>query len=59
MYKRQPLDLGHVVARSLGGTFADGVQLEHRHCSRSAGARLGNRMREPGMAAWYRSARRW
>jgi hypothetical protein len=59
MFKWQPLDVGHVVARALGGTFADGVRLEHRWCSRSAGARLGNQLRgRMGSAGWPR-AREW
>jgi len=55
------LDVGHVTAVVLGGTFADGARLEHRRCSRSAGARLGNTLRRQGpvMVAWQRAARRW
>ena len=57
MFRGQPLDLGHVVARSLGGTFKDGVRLEHRWCSRSAGARLGNALR--GRSRDWPKARDW
>ena len=35
-----PWDLGHVIARALGGTDDD-LAPEHRHCSRVAGGELG------------------
>lgn len=47
------VDLGHV-----DGTSKTRYQgLEHRRCSRSAGATLGNRQR--GMTATWRSSRQW
>jgi len=47
------VDLGHV-----DGTNKTRYQgLEHRHCSRSAGATLGNRMR--GSVTRWRTAREW
>jgi hypothetical protein len=59
MYRRQPLDVGHIIPYALGGTLKDGARLEHRWCSRSAGARLGNQLRgRMGSAAWP-SARKW
>lgn len=45
MWNADGLDVGHVVPFALGGTFADGAQLEHSSCSRSAGARFGNKLR--------------
>jgi len=47
------VDLGHVDGS--GKTMYQG--LEHRRCSRSAGAALGNRMR--GRASRWRTARPW
>jgi hypothetical protein len=44
MWPHQKLDRGHTVDRALGGTDSPG-RLEHQHCSRSAGARLGNQLR--------------
>jgi hypothetical protein len=48
MHLWQGLDRGHIVSRALGGT--DGpAALEHATCNRSAGAALGNRLRDaPG-----------
>lgn len=53
------VDLGHV-----DGTNKTAYQgLEHRHCSRSAGARLGNQMRgiarHPERAVRLLTSRRW
>ena len=48
------VDLGHVDGS--GKTLYQG--LEHRRCSRSAGAALGNRMRGMRTAPWITS-RRW
>jgi hypothetical protein len=47
------VDLGHVDGS--GKTAYAG--LEHRFCSRSAGAKLGNRMR--GQARQWATSRRW
>jgi hypothetical protein len=59
MWDKRYIDLGHLIPFVNGGRFGDGVQLEHRHCSRSAGATLGNRRRgQPGPVAWPTS-RRW
>jgi 5-methylcytosine-specific restriction endonuclease McrA len=56
MYKWQALERDHVTPRAYGGADGPAV-LAHAHCNRSAGARLGNRMRgqQPG---WFTS-RRW
>jgi hypothetical protein len=59
MWDKRLIDVGHITPMAFGGRLIDGARLEHRHCNRSAGAAMGNRMREPGMAAWYRAARRW
>jgi hypothetical protein len=48
MYRWQDLDLGHVVARVIGGTLSDGARLEHRRCNRQAGGRLLGRLRRAG-----------
>ncbi len=48
MYRRQDLDLGHVVARAIGGTLSDGTRLEHRRCNRQAGGRLLGQLRRLG-----------
>lgn len=53
MFRTQDLDLDHSVPRALGGTKGD--RLAHRSCNRSAGARMGNRMR--GAARRAASAR--
>ena len=47
------VDLGHVDGS--GKTMYQG--LEHRHCSRSAGARMGNRMR--GRQRRWQASRQW
>ncbi len=47
------VDLGHVDGS--GKTAYQG--LEHRHCSRSAGARMGNRMR--GRTRRWQASRQW
>lgn len=49
------VDLGHVDGS--GKTMYQG--LEHRYCSRSAGARLGNRMRGMRRRARLATSRRW
>lgn len=56
MYRWQHLDLDHVTPRMLGGAGGQTV-LTHRHCNRSAGATLGNRMRG-NVRAWP-AAREW
>jgi 5-methylcytosine-specific restriction endonuclease McrA len=44
MLRSQHLDLDHSVPRVLGGQHGD--RICHRHCNRSAGATLGNRLRQ-------------
>ncbi len=44
MFRRQPLDVGHVVDVARGGA-SGGRRWEHRHCNRAAGARLRNELR--------------
>lgn len=44
MLKGQFLDLDHVVSRCMGGIGGPRV-IAHRRCNRSAGAKLGNRLR--------------
>jgi hypothetical protein len=56
MHKWQALDLDHVTPRAFGGASGPAV-LAHRYCNRSAGARMGNRMR--GTAKHWAQARRW
>jgi hypothetical protein len=58
MYDPRNLDVGHVIALALGGSFADGARLEHRRCNRSAGASLGNRIRGLRRTA-QPATRRW
>lgn len=48
MYKWQDLDRDHIIDRARGGTNGPAV-LAHASCNRSAGARLGNRMRPQNM----------
>jgi 5-methylcytosine-specific restriction endonuclease McrA len=50
MYKTQALERDHLTARALGGTDGHAV-LAHARCNRSAGAKLGNRMRGQRRAA--------
>lgn len=50
MYHWQALDRDHLTARALGGANGPAV-LAHASCNRSAGARLGNRMRGSRKAA--------
>ncbi len=45
MYRSQALERDHVIDRALGGTNGPAV-LSHAACNRSAGARLGNQMRQ-------------
>jgi 5-methylcytosine-specific restriction endonuclease McrA len=56
MYTWQALDRDHVVDRAHGGTDGPAV-LAHAHCNRSAGARMGNRMRRMGTG--WRASRSW
>ena len=44
MYKRQRLQLGHVISVAMGGTNGP-TRLEHGACNESAGAKLGNRIK--------------
>jgi len=56
MFGWQSLERDHVTARALGGI--DGpAALAHAHCNRSAGARLGNRMRAAAKSGWPSSSR--
>jgi len=48
MRASQDLDVGHVVARAIGGTLSDGARLEHARCNRQAGGRLLGRLRKLG-----------
>lgn len=45
MYLWQNLDRGHIISRALGGAGGPAA-LEHASCNRSAGARLGNVLRQ-------------
>jgi hypothetical protein len=45
MYKAQGLDLGHIRDIALG--YTGGIcRWEHSYCNRSAGAKLGNKLRK-------------
>jgi 5-methylcytosine-specific restriction endonuclease McrA len=56
MYRWQLLDRDHVIDRALGGGDGPAV-LSHQHCNRSAGARMGNKMRGTGRG--WATSRRW
>jgi len=56
MWPHQPLDRDHTTPRALGGKDSRGV-LSHAHCNRSAGARLGNRLR--GLRGQQQPRRAW
>lgn len=59
MLKGQDLDLDHEIPRALGGKAGQG-RMTHRHCNRSAGARLGNALRGRRTPTPRRiSSRRW
>jgi 5-methylcytosine-specific restriction endonuclease McrA len=49
------MDLDHTIPRALGGTRGDRIVC--RHCNRSAGATLGNQMRQQVRA--YVHSRQW
>lgn len=44
MWRIEDIDMGHVVPRAIGGTFRDGVRLEHRSCNRRQGQQMTARL---------------